>query len=78
MPNSLRLRRGGRSVRCIPMRWICIFQGMAWLNKGTTPEHMAQARGFFERALALDPKNIEALVGMASVDTATVGMLFDR
>ena len=32
------------------------FQGMAWLNKGLTPEHLTQARGFFERALALDPR----------------------
>ena len=48
------------------------FQGMACVNKGSTPEHMAQARGFFERALALDPKNIEALVGMANVDV-TIG-----
>jgi hypothetical protein len=29
---------------------------------------MTQARGFFERALALDPGNIEALVGTAVVD----------
>ena len=29
---------------------------------------MTQARGFFERALALDPGNIEALVGTAKVD----------
>jgi tetratricopeptide (TPR) repeat protein len=32
---------------------------------------MAQARDFFERALALDPGNIEALVGTARVDFAT-------
>src|ERR1700739_1804235 len=38
-------------------------QGLAWLNKGRTPEHMAQARGFLERALALEPGNVEALVG---------------
>ena len=44
------------------------FQGRACLNKGMTPEYMAQARGFFERALALDPGNIEALVGTALVD----------
>ena len=31
---------------------------------------MAQARGFFERALALDPENVEALVGTALVDFA--------
>src|SRR5271154_5231744 len=33
------------------------FQGMAWINRGTTPEYMTQARGFFERALGLDPRN---------------------
>ena len=44
------------------------FQGRAWLNKGLTPDYMAQARSFFERALALDPENVEALVGMAQVD----------
>jgi TolB-like protein/class 3 adenylate cyclase/Tfp pilus assembly protein PilF len=45
------------------------FQGMAWMNRGTSPENMTQARGFFERASALDPANIEALVGTAMIDT---------
>jgi len=44
------------------------FQGVAWLNRGRTPEYMAQARGFFERALALEPENVEALLGTAHVD----------
>ena len=44
------------------------FQGMAWFNKGHTLEYMSQARGFFERALTLDPRNVGALVGSASVD----------
>ena len=44
------------------------FQGIARLHKGLTNEHMAQALGFFERALALDPSNIEALVGVALID----------
>jgi TolB-like protein len=44
------------------------FQGIASANKGLTPEYMAQARGFYEHALALDPGNIEALVGTAFVD----------
>jgi TolB-like protein/class 3 adenylate cyclase len=47
------------------------FQGTAWFNKGPTPENMAQAGGFFQRALALDPKSIEALVGSARVNVAT-------
>jgi TolB-like protein/class 3 adenylate cyclase/tetratricopeptide (TPR) repeat protein len=46
------------------------FQGIAWLNKGSISEYVAQARSFFERALKLDPGNVEALVGMAQVATS--------
>jgi TolB-like protein/Tfp pilus assembly protein PilF len=52
------------------------FQGTASANKGSTPEYMAQARGYFERALALDPGNIEALVGNANVDVVSVALFF--
>jgi TolB-like protein len=53
------------------------FQGRACWNKGLTPEYMSQARDFFERALTLDPGNIEALVGGAQVEIATVaGLVF--
>jgi len=41
------------------------FQGAAWLNRGRAPENMTQARGFYERALTLEPGNVEALVGTA-------------
>ena len=51
------------------------FQGRAWANKGVTIEHTLQARGFFERALKLDPENLEALVGIAFVD-ATIGATY--
>ena len=44
------------------------FQGLAWLYKGITPDNMAQARGFFDRALAADPLNVDALVGSARAD----------
>jgi TolB-like protein len=44
------------------------FQGRAKLNMGLTPEYILQARHFFERALTLDPGNIEALLGLAHVD----------
>ena len=44
------------------------FQGAAALNKGPSPENLAKARHFFERALSLDPGNVEALIGMASID----------
>jgi TolB-like protein/Flp pilus assembly protein TadD len=49
------------------------FQGMAWTTKGITPNHLAQARGFFERALALDPNNVEALIGAAGVEITLAG-----
>jgi tetratricopeptide (TPR) repeat protein len=44
------------------------FQGMAWRAKGYSPEFLSQAGSYFERALALDPGNIEALVWRAYVD----------
>jgi len=44
------------------------FQGLAWLNKGLTPDNVAQVRGFFNRALAADPGNVEALIGSAAAD----------
>jgi TolB-like protein/class 3 adenylate cyclase len=44
------------------------FQGMARLNKGQAPDHVAQARSFFDRALAVDPDNVAALIGSAAAD----------
>ena len=44
------------------------FQGLAWLNKGMTTETLAQARSFFDRALAADPDNVDALIGSARAD----------
>ena len=38
---------------------------------------MAQARGFFDRALALDPENVEALVGIGLVDVSIGVNFFD-
>jgi TolB-like protein/class 3 adenylate cyclase len=45
------------------------FQGRAWAAKGITPECLSRASGFYQRALTLDPGNIEALVFGAFVDT---------
>ena len=44
------------------------FQGLAWFNKGLSPDNVAQARGFFDRALAADPDNVDALIGSARAD----------
>jgi TolB-like protein len=46
------------------------FQGRAWFNRGTTLDNVAQARSFFDRALAADPENVEALIGLATADMA--------
>ena len=51
------------------------FQGLAALNKGVNPENMVQARSFFKRAVALDPNNLDALLGVGRVDY-TVGGAF--
>jgi TolB-like protein/class 3 adenylate cyclase len=49
------------------------FRGMSCIHKGMTAEHLAQADGFLERAVALDPNNINALVGKAWVDAGFAG-----
>jgi TolB-like protein/class 3 adenylate cyclase/Tfp pilus assembly protein PilF len=67
-------RRAEHSLR--PDATDLIFQGRAWLNKGLAPEYMAQARGFFDRALALDPSNIEAMVNLAQANIATGATFF--
>ena len=63
-------RRAERSVH--PDAMDLMFQGHACVIKGSTHEHMTRARGFFERALAIDHRSIGALVGMAVVDV-TIG-----
>ena len=44
------------------------FQGLAWYNKGASSDNVAQARSFFDRALAVDPDNVDALIGSARAD----------
>ena len=44
------------------------FQGVAWFNRGQSPDHIAQARSLLERALALDAKNIDAIVWKVNAD----------
>jgi TolB-like protein/Flp pilus assembly protein TadD len=59
-------RRAEHSVR--PDAMDLVFQGRSWFNRGLIPDYMTQARRFFDQALALDPENIEAMVGLARVD----------
>ena len=48
------------------------FQGMAWFYKGMTPDNVAHARSFFDRALTADPDNVDALIGSAIADASIV------
>jgi TolB-like protein/Tfp pilus assembly protein PilF len=66
-------RRAERSVH--PDAMDLVFRGRSWYNKGLTPDCMAQARRFFEKAMVLDPENIEAMIGLAGVDATTGGAL---
>jgi TolB-like protein/class 3 adenylate cyclase/Flp pilus assembly protein TadD len=64
-------RRAGRSPH--PDAMDLYFQGRACWNKGVTPEHLGHARDYFERALALDPDNVDAMVGWATVVATAAG-----
>jgi len=44
------------------------FEGLAWFNQGYTPDNVARARSFFDRALTADPDNVDALIGSARAD----------
>ena len=71
-------RRAERSLH--PDALDLYFQGRHFLNKGFTSKYVALARRFFEQALALDPENIEALVGIANIELlgVTAFMVDDR
>jgi tetratricopeptide (TPR) repeat protein len=52
------------------------FQGLAWLNRGFTPDNVRLARSFFDRALAGDPDNVDALIGSARADAVEASNSF--
>src|ERR1700741_1071891 len=59
-------RRAEHSVH--PDAMDLVFQGRSCFNRRLIPDYMTQARRFFEQALALDPENVEAMVGLARGD----------
>ena len=71
---AVEARRAERSAH--PDAMDLYFQGWAFLNRGITREHNAQARVFFARALLLDPYSVEALVGSALADQQGAAVLF--
>jgi adenylate cyclase len=44
------------------------FQGMSWIYKGASADTLAKAGALFQKALDLDPANIDALTGLATVN----------
>ena len=59
-------RRSERSPN--PDAFDLYLQGMAWINKGPYPAHLSQARVFFDRALSIEPNNVDASVGSGCAD----------
>jgi Tfp pilus assembly protein PilF len=45
---------------------------MAWLNKGLKRDDLLRAQTYFERALAIDPDNVDALASSAWVNVQVV------
>jgi TolB-like protein/Flp pilus assembly protein TadD len=52
------------------------FQGLTWYNRGLTRDHVARAHSFFDRALAADPDNVDALIGSARADVREAANFF--
>jgi TolB-like protein len=63
-------RRGERAPS--PDSMDSYFQGMVWLNKGFNLHDLVRAQTCFERALAIDPDNVDALASNAVVDVQIV------
>jgi hypothetical protein len=61
-------RRAERSPSVQPDALDLTFRGWAAYNRGVKPGSLLPAKRFFEQALALDPANVEAYVGLATID----------
>jgi tetratricopeptide (TPR) repeat protein len=66
---ELAAAEAGRAARAAtPDSMDHYFLGLAQYNKGPTAEHLDKARSHFDRALDLDPDNVEALAQRAWID----------
>jgi TolB-like protein len=80
--NAQLIKAEARRSECVPDpdSMDLYFQGMSWYNKGLIPDNLSEARKLFGRALALDPGNVDAVVGIAltSVQAAATHTSDDR
>ena len=53
-----------------------LFQGLASFNRGPAPDNLVRALGYFERALTIGPKNVDALAWKATIHAFAYTMGF--
>jgi TolB-like protein/class 3 adenylate cyclase len=69
---SIEARRAEKTPR--PDSMDLHFRGLATMNLGGTPTDLQNARDLFERAVALDPANVDALIGMGRCDSTSAAV----
>ncbi|MET4197998.1 TolB-like protein/Tfp pilus assembly protein PilF [Bradyrhizobium sp. LA8.1] len=73
LDNQLIVAEARRAARTLnPDAMDLYFQGRHSCNRGATLENLTEARSSFERALATDPQNVDAMSWSALVETALV------
>jgi len=51
-----------------------VFQGYDWINRGINPESLMKARECFERARAIDPDDVNAMLGLVLIEVISTRM----
>ncbi|MFK4504117.1 hypothetical protein ABIF86_008408 [Bradyrhizobium japonicum] len=73
LDNQLIVAKARRAARTLnPDAMDLYFQGRHSCNRGVTLENLTEARNSFERALATDPQNVDAMSWRALVETVLV------
>ena len=68
-------RRGRRAEKAgSPDLLDYLFQGYDWINRGINPESLMKARECFERARAIDPDDVNAMLGLVLIEVISTRM----